>query len=573
VSLEQARTDGTKINAAVDYFYDAYYNRIMRMHDGTGDTVYGYNPINPGDANYGDGRLGAVNSEASGALVAYTYDEYGRMKERTIDGANNTTTRSFDALGRIGSEVNPLGTFSYGYVGNTGRLSRVSNGQGFATEYGYHPIVPAVAGTGDGDLRLSAIKHYKNAGAAAGSGTIDAEYDYHYTPGGNISQWTQRWENLSAGNDYKLAYDPADELRGAEISNPITHAVRQTLGYGYDLAANRTLEQTSTPTSATASNVSLSRASYNNLNQLTSRTGGTGGMEVEGTVSKPADVTINGQAASAEWKNADGSYGFKGTANPTSAGLNNVTVTATDAHNPPNTATKTVAATSSGTAIPTLAYDDAGDMTSDGTRSYEWDAANRMVAIVYAGTGNRTEFTYDGMGRRVREVEKTGGSVTSTKRLVWDDLSIVEERSMTNAVIKRFYAHGEQRPATTNLLSRKDHLGSIRETTDATGAMQTRLDFDLWGRRTVIAGAGANEPTFAYTGHYWHGRSGLHLAMYRAYSAEMGRWLSRDPIGEMMGTNIYAYVAPNPVSYRDVLGLKPSLSDKDITSIELCAAL
>jgi YD repeat-containing protein len=35
----------------------------------------------------------------------------------------------------------------------------------------------------------------------------------------------------------------------------------------------------------------------------------------------------------------------------------------------------------------------------------QWDAANRLVAINYIGNGNRTEFAYDGMGRRVKIIE------------------------------------------------------------------------------------------------------------------------------------------------------------------------
>jgi RHS repeat-associated protein len=45
-------------------------------------------------------------------------------------------------------------------------------------------------------------------------------------------------------------------------------------------------------------------------------------------------------------------------------------------------------------------------MTFDGgNRTYEWDAANRLVAINYLDTGNRTTFAYDGIGRRVKIVE------------------------------------------------------------------------------------------------------------------------------------------------------------------------
>jgi uncharacterized protein RhaS with RHS repeats len=50
----------------------------------------------------------------------------------------------------------------------------------------------------------------------------------------------------------------------------------------------------------------------------------------------------------------------------------------------------------------------------------------------------------------------------------------------------------------------------------------------------------------------------LHLAPFRAYSAELGRWLSRDPLGEHDGANLYGYVHGNPVNLTDPLGLYTS---------------
>jgi RHS repeat-associated protein len=60
---------------------------------------------------------------------------------------------------------------------------------------------------------------------------------------------------------------------------------------------------------------------------------------------------------------------------------------------------------------------------------------------------------------------------------------------------------------------------------------------------------------FGYTGHYVYQASGSALAPYRAYDAEIGRWLSRDPIEEAGGINLYAYVGGNPVNWIDPLGL------------------
>jgi RHS repeat-associated protein len=58
-----------------------------------------------------------------------------------------------------------------------------------------------------------------------------------------------------------------------------------------------------------------------------------------------------------------------------------------------------------------------------------------------------------------------------------------------------------------------------------------------------------------YAGIYHHGQSWLPWAVFRPYHPSLGRWLSRDPIGEAGGLNLYGYVGNNPISFRDPLGL------------------
>jgi hypothetical protein len=47
----------------------------------------------------------------------------------------------------------------------------------------------------------------------------------------------------------------------------------------------------------------------------------------------------------------------------------------------------------------------------------------------------------------------------------------------------------------------------------------------------------------------------LYLTLYRVYDPRTGRWLSRDPIEEEGGFNLYAYVGGDPINYIDPLGL------------------
>ncbi|WP_217698958.1 RHS repeat-associated core domain-containing protein [Prosthecobacter debontii] len=60
---------------------------------------------------------------------------------------------------------------------------------------------------------------------------------------------------------------------------------------------------------------------------------------------------------------------------------------------------------------------------------------------------------------------------------------------------------------------------------------------------------------FRYTGHYYHEKSDLHLAPYRAYDSVTGRWISEDPIQEVGGINLYGYAGNGPLDAIDPLGL------------------
>ncbi len=162
------------------------------------------------------------------------------------------------------------------------------------------------------------------------------------------------------------------------------------------------------------------------------------------------------------------------------AGTNNIQISAKDAAGNTTTHTWQVVATS-GT-NQTLTYDPDGNLLNDGTQTYEWDAANRLTAVNEPGN-LRSEFTYDGLSRRVKIVEKSNGAVTSTKNLVWCGTEICEERDASNNVTRRYYPQGMQLSG-SNYFYTRDHLGSIRELTDSSGVIQARYSYDPYGRRT-----------------------------------------------------------------------------------------
>ena len=122
-------------------------------------------------------------------------------------------------------------------------------------------------------------------------------------------------------------------------------------------------------------------------------------------------------------------------------------------------------------------------------------------------------------------------------------------------VERSYYGDGFEEGAADYFYT-KDHLGSIREVVASNGqTVEAIYDYSPWGEVTKTGGTGA-ESDFLYTGHLYHDESDLHLTLYRAYNPELGMWLSRDPIAENGGINLYAYVGNDPINWWDPLGLE-----------------
>ncbi len=153
-------------------------------------------------------------------------------------------------------------------------------------------------------------------------------------------------------------------------------------------------------------------------------------------------------------------------------------------------------------------------------------------------------------------METTAGSVTSTKQFVWSQDRMrpnqpCEERDATGTLTKKFFAGGQMNSSTKYFYD-KDHLGSVREMTDNTGVVQAQYVFDPYGQVTKISETNASD--FGYAGYYLHSRSGLNLTRTRAYSSSLARFISRDPIQERGGNNLFVYLNNNPENLTDPSG-------------------
>lgn len=496
----------------------------------------------PSPPTTGNGRLSSVDNVLFGlndVNLAYTYDELGRVVGQVthVTGSNehdNTSSVTYDTLGRISVVNNTLGSFTNVYVGATPLLATNLYPNGQMTAYSYLGLT--------NDERLARIANF-------GVGRTNlSTFNYTYDAQGNIQSWTQQ-ADANMPQVYSYNYDRADQLISAVLQTTgNSPAVLKQFAYLYDMAGNRTSEQIG---GSSPSQTSLNSSSFNNLNQKISESPG-GTMQVQGSLNGTANVTVNGNAATVSTNLTFTGYASNIVAS-VSGTSNSISVSATYSS---GTATNQYGVFVTGTTNQVLAYDADGELTNDGAgRTFQWE--NGELTSVTQG-GVETDYYYDGLGHRIAEV----GPGTFANYYLWSGSELCEQYTASIGLLartKRFYPQGETISFNEDYYSptpyyyTRDHLGSVREVTDGTGTIQARYDYDPYGRKTLVQGADFSD--FGYAGMYFDQPSGLNLTLFRAYDSNAGRWLSRDPIQELGGVDLYSYVGNDPLNRLDWSGL------------------
>lgn len=508
--LSRVYTNAQIATPSVSYTYEPDYPRVATMVDGIGTTTYGYKAA----GTLGAGQVASEDGPLTDDTITYTYDQLGRVVTRAINGAANTVTWTFDALGRVTTEANLLGTFTYAYDGVTSRLAAVTYPNNQTSTYTYLPTTQ--------DHRLQTIHHkYPN-------GSTLSKFDYTYDAVGNIRTWRQQADTTAVL--WKYGYDAADQLtRAVKHATDAQESILQRYGYAYDPAGNRTLEQIDD---------SVTLSSYDNLNRLTAQAPG-GPLVVAGLLNEPGTVTIAGVPTT-----VDATNGFRGTV-PTVAGVNTFTVVARDAAGNQTSQAFEVEVVGQSRSF---TFDANGNVASDGTTTFEWDARNQLVTAI-VGT-HRFESVFDGQQRRIRAIERLNGSVQSETTVLWCEQDTCEERSADGSTVtRRSFAQGDWVIGTGRYFV-ADHLDSVTEVTDESAVVLGRYAFDPWGRRTVVSGTDAT--SVGYTSHRESAEGWA--AWLRTYDARTARWLSEDPVGMADSTNRYQYAQNNPIAFSDPTG-------------------
>ena len=486
-------------------------------------------------------------SYADSSSVSYSYDLAGRLARRTW-ARGVTTDYDYDAMGQLEtidySDSTPDVAFTYDRVG---RQLTITDVLGTRTNtYDPSTLVLTEEQLPDG---TTLVRTYDSLGRSSGF-TLDSDYavnygyddmgrfdsvsfaslvfNYSFVPGSDLLAGYTNTVGLSV----ERIYEPDRNLI-ASIENRFGGALVSQFDYENDAIGRRTLRVDTLSTT----NV----FGYNLRSELTEATMGT---NVFGYIYDPIGnrkTTDRGQLTTTYLANELNQYLLVTNASHTSS----------------------------------LSYDGDGNLTNDGTFAYTWDAENRLITV-YSNETMVMQNAYDYMSRRV---EKTTSA--STNRFIYDGWNMIRELVTDNgSLVTNSYVWGldlngtlqgaggiggllaqySSSPSYSVLFFFCDANGNVTDLVDTNGSTVAHYEYDPYGNPITTEGAEAQSNPYRFSTKYEDDETGLLYYGFRYYSPELGRWLSRDPIMERGGNNLYNFVRNDPLRRWDFLGLNCTVS-------------
>jgi RHS repeat-associated protein len=549
-----------------------------------------------------DGKVltvtGPVNfGQASQPIpVRYEYDEMRRVKSVT-DPLGNVATTVFDAISRpVSSAINGVTRQSITYTDN-GKVASVTDAEDNMTEYDYDGFDRSVVVTYPDstteevtfDVRDNVLTATTRAGLVYtfeydvlsrlesktpyGQPTVSFSYDLASrtisvsTPvvSGDPSTGTFQMFYDSAGRMVKERYEREAEVKVVEISSMDDNGNVLQLKYPDASTITNTFDELDRVTSISGFSASVSFA-YDSASRRTSQSNGNGtgqgywfdrvdnlhsmiigGLKPNVSLGTPPRIEL--------------AYGISDIGQTVSKSCNddaflwqpNVEEMHTTQYGQANNLNQYPSVENDD-----FIYDDNGCLTDDGTNTYAYDHANRLVSVTTPG--GTVSFKYDPFGRLTL---KTIGS--NKTRYLYSGMQRIEEyNGNTGALLKRYvWGAGLDEclfvvdAATEDVTYlHADETGSTVLTTDQTGTPINRNVYSPWGELTS---GSLSDISVGFTGQFYEPEVEVYFYKARHYSPKLGRFLQPDPIGYKGGLNLYEYCGSDPVNASDPLGLGPEI--------------
>jgi RHS repeat-associated protein len=209
------------------------------------------------------------------------------------------------------------------------------------------------------------------------------------------------------------------------------------------------------------------------------------------------------------------------------------------------------------TATTSYVYNANGNMVSKtvgaNTTQFYWDYENRLKQVILP-SGQSVVYKYDALGRRI---ERNVNNSTTWTKFTYDGEDVILDQNSDGTSVTYLNGAGidNKLRQTVNGQAQyflSDHLGSTNALTDATGTVISSTSYDSFGNAS-----NASFPTrYQFTGREFDNFTGLQYSRARFYDANLGRFISEDPIGFRGGDiNIYGYVKNRPLRRKDPKGL------------------
>lgn len=517
-------------------------------------TTYGYDPKT--------GQLASVDYSDSTPDISYTHTRTGRLK--TVSDAIGTRVFSYTALDKLGSETLPSG-----FYGATTVLARAHDALGRDGGYSF---------SWDGNTVQSATCGYDASGRFGSVASNGDTFSYGYLANSDLVNTLSGPADILQTRAYETTRNLVDY-----IENKVDTTTVSMYDYTNDVIGRRTsVQKSGTAFPATDTVV----WGYDDRSQVT--------------------TAVAGNEATYDY-----TYAYDPIGNRTNY-VTKETGTAVATAYDRNQLNQYTSLTGQSDPI----YDDDGNMTlmptSNGEWTLTWNGENRLVAA--ESSSARLESAYDYLGRRVRKRTYTGTTgnwtLSEDRRFLYDGWNLIAEFVVGGETtsINRTHAWGldlsrslrgaggvggllrtvEYNTSAASYYPTYDANGNVTEYLDSEGDIVAHYEYSPFGVIWRTDGPGAASLPFRFSTRYQDSVPNSYYYGYRYYSSTIGRWISRDPKGELSFSLLvsemsengrkkkghvaahctpYEFVENNPSSSIDVLGLDRYITQFDILNL------